>query len=77
MRRVLCIALALTLAGGGSPRNVANLLMRAQTPGSATDAGATLIGPGNSAAPSTQESERTGWSISMTWYRRRKRRRRI
>ena len=52
--RALLSALALALAGCSASRPV----VEAQTPGLASGAGATLTGPGNSAAPTTQEAER-------------------
>ena len=37
----------------------ARKIVEAQTPGTVTGAGATLVGPGNSASPTTQSAERT------------------
>jgi len=58
MRRVFFIVAALFVAALCACRNPGRIV-EAQTPGRASGAGATLVGPGNSAAPSTQESERT------------------
>lgn len=59
MKSLLLLLSILALAGCvRMPTHVADLI-RAQAPGSATGAGATLIGPANSAAPSVQEAERT------------------
>ena len=58
MSRVPFIVAALFVAVLSACTNPGRIV-EAQTPGRASGAGATLIGPGNSAAPSTQESERT------------------
>lgn len=58
MSRVLFIVAALFVAAFSSCTNPGRVV-EAQTPGRASGAGASLVGPGNSAAPSTQQSERT------------------
>lgn len=56
MKAFLAI-LSLCLAGCGTI--TARRIVEAQTPGAATGAGATLTGPANSAAPTSQTAERT------------------
>lgn len=63
-RPVFTLALALALAGvglfsTGCEAITARRIVQAQTPGTASGAGATFIGPANSAQPSTQTAERT------------------
>ena len=58
MTRLLPFLAILALCGCNTAQRDASRILAAQTPGSSSGAGATFVGPANSAAPSTQTAER-------------------
>lgn len=59
MKTMLAILAVLTLGGcNNSSKGVSRAVLDAQTPGTSSGAGATFVGPANSAAPSTQVAQR-------------------
>lgn len=60
MRRLIFIGLGIiALATGGCAGMAGRSIVEAQTPGTASGAGATVTGPANSATPTTQTATRT------------------
>ena len=57
MKPLLLIVVLVMLAGCGTMSN-SRRIVEAQTPGTASGAGASLTGPGNSSAPTTQTAQR-------------------